>query len=114
MAESRARNRIGSLRQRIAIQTLTKVADGLGGWNETWATTYTVWADMYPLAGTEVYKQGQVESPVTHRAMIRYRTGITTKHRVLYAGLAYNIRAVLNLNERSQWLQLDLESGVAT
>lgn len=114
MAESRQRNRIGSLRQRVTIQTLTKTEDGVGGWNHSWADTVTVWADLFPLSGGEIYKQGQVQSPVTHKCVIRYRTGVTTNQRITYGGNPYNIRAVLNLNERSEWLELHLESGVAT
>lgn len=112
--ESRQRNRIGSLRQRVTIQTLTKTADGIGGWTQSWATLATVWADLFPLSGREIYSQGQVQSPVTHKCVIRYRDDVTTKHRVSYNGNPYNIRAVLNLNERSEWLELHLESGVAT
>lgn len=114
MAESRQRNRIGSLRQRVTIQALTKTADGIGGWTHVWADIVTVWADLFPLAGREIYSQGQVQSPVTHKCIIRFRDDVTTKHRISYGGQAYNIRAALNLNARGEWLELHLESGVAT
>jgi SPP1 family predicted phage head-tail adaptor len=114
MAESRQRNRIGSLRQRVTIQTITKTPDGLGGWVHSWGELATVWADLFPLSGREIYAQGQVLSPVTHKCIIRFRDDVTTKHRISYGGQAYNIRAALNLNARSEWLELHLESGVAT
>jgi SPP1 family predicted phage head-tail adaptor len=107
--------RIGELRKQIAIQTETPTPDGAGGYALAWTTVATVWADIKPASGSKVYTAGHLEGHVTHEITLRYRgdLGITTAMRAVYGNRAFNIRAVLNLDERNRWTQLLVEEGAA-
>ena len=108
---------IGELRHRLTIQAENPSADAAGGQADPWAspvTVATVWGRVEPLTGGERLRAMQLEDRVTHRVTIRYRDAITAKQRLVFGQRVFNIRAVLNLGERSRWLELLCEEGVAT
>ena len=107
---------IGSMRERVACQQETSVADGGGGYALTWQTVATVWARVRPLSGREVAARGAMESATTYEVTVRKRADValTTGWRLLWGSLPLNIRAVRNMDERGEFLTLDCEAGVAT
>ena len=105
---------IGKLRNRVTIQQEGKTSDGQGGYSLGWTALDTVWCRITPIRGEERIQAGGLESSVTHRARIRYRSDVTAGMRLLLGSTAYNIRAVLNPDERKQYLLMDVEEGVAT
>src|SRR5699024_136338 len=48
------------------------------------------------------------------RVYMRYSPIPTPKHRIWYKGQAYQIRGVVDIEERRQWLELRVEQGVPT
>jgi SPP1 family predicted phage head-tail adaptor len=82
----------GKLDRRIVIQALTTVTDALGSITETWADLATVWAEYVPLSGLEQIEAGKLTSRSIAKFRIRYRAGLTTKHRIVADGSTYNIR----------------------
>lgn len=103
----------GLLRKRISIERLTETPDGGGGWTVTWAELDKAWAYIKPLSGTESMVAMQLEDVITHDIVIRYRSDITAKDRIVYAGRDFNIISVINPEERDKWLQLRCEEGTA-
>ena len=112
----------GSLRHLVTLQRAVTASDGQGGQEVmSWDGIATVWADIWPLSGRDRLQAEQVQSTVLHRALIRFQASpsnpdlpfVAAKDRLIHKGLAHNIRAVLDLEGRHQFLELDLESGVA-
>ena len=102
--------RAGSLRQRLQLQILTgAVDDGMGGkTGGTWTTSATVWGQIDPQHGTERLQAMQMTAEITHAIVIRYRTGITPKMRMVRVagGQVFEIQAVLNIEARNRQLEL--------
>ena len=102
--------RAGDLRHKITIQTRTEVSDGMGGYTETWADTYGAWAAVWPIRGPERLNYMQLESQISHRIRIRYRNGITRKHRIIFHDVdgnrTFNIKEIINPDERNISLEL--------
>ena len=98
----------GQLRHRITIQTRTESTDAIGGYTETWATYYECWAAVWPIKSAEQLDAMKLENQITHRIRIRYRSGITTKHRVLFGERTFQIVSKMNPDERN--IMLDLMS----
>ena len=98
--------RAGCMRNRVSIQSRTESRDAHGGIAETWATTALAYADIQPIRGREFFSAEAVNSDVTHKVTIRYREGITPQMRVLFGSRALNITSVINVNERSDCLEL--------
>ncbi len=107
--------RIGQLRKRVAIQAESSTPDGAGGYTLGWATVATVWADINPVTGNEAFVAQHLEGHITHRITLRWQSGvtITSDMRVLYGSRLFNIHAVLNNDERNQWIELLVEEGSA-
>lgn len=111
--------RIGKLRHRLVIEAENPTTDSGGGQTDPWADpteVAKVWAGIEPLSGTEQLRGMQLTASVTHRITVRYRTGLTAKHRLRKAGTTrvFNIRSVTNLEEeRDRFLVLLVEEGVA-
>ena len=111
----------GRLRRRIQLQRLVRTPDGAGGGSKAWTTFATVSAEPRPLTGNQRLQAEQLQSTVVTRLVIRFRPSpsnpempfVSAKDRVLYKGVAQNIKAVIDIEERRRWLELDLESGVA-
>lgn len=106
--------RAGLMRTRIAIQGEVSTPDGGGGVVKTWQTMFYVWSYWRHQSMYERLQAMQLQSGVNHRVMVRQRDDITAKHRILYKGKAYQIVAVVNVNESNDEMELQVEEGVPT
>ena len=100
----------GQLRHRVTLQAVTDGVGTAGGPTETWADLATVWAAVEPVLNrvdsTEYQSAQQVEAQALTRIRIRYRAGLTPKHRVLWGARVFNILVVNNVDERNIELHL--------
>lgn len=88
--------RIGTLRDRVTIQSATKSQDATGAIVNTWAEFATVWASIEPLSGREFFAANQVQSNVSTRIRIRYLANVTAAMRVKNGNDYYDIQAVIH------------------
>lgn len=105
---------IGSLRARIVIQQEARTPDGAGGYALAWSDVVSLWARIEPVSGRETLQGARLESRVTHRITIRYRSGVDAGMRALYGSRIFNIRAVINPGEDNRHLRLLAEEGGAS
>lgn len=89
---------------RITIQSLGIVPDEYGGREEAWSNSSTVWANIEPMTGKEVYLSSQLQSRVDAKITIRYQSSLANtvtagKSRVQFGTRIYNIRFVKNLDD---------------
>ena len=103
--------RAGALRHRIAIETQTDTDDGMGGFTTTWGTFQGMSrtpAAIWPLKSKERLDSMKLENLITHKIRIRYRSGITTKHRINWADRSrvFNIISIINPDERNIMLEM--------
>ncbi|HGO5393639.1 TPA: phage head closure protein [Klebsiella michiganensis] len=104
----------GKLRYRITLQARMQVQDPVSGAVETtWADISTLWAEVAPLSAREFIAAQATQNEITTRITIRFRTGVTPKHRILYRGKIYNIEGVLpDANSGREYLTLPCSEGV--
>jgi SPP1 family predicted phage head-tail adaptor len=105
--------RVGELRKQATIEAEAQLADGAGGYALGWAAVATVWADIKPLNGNEVFVAQHLEGHVTHRVTMRYRSDVTSDMRLVYDNRVFNIRAVMNTDERNRFSEILVEEGGA-
>lgn len=103
---------LGSLRERVTIQTFTDTSDGGGGSTRTWTNLATVWANVKPVRGRETQDTGRLASLQTYLVTIRYRTGFDTTARLLWGSKYLNIRSLENRDERKKFWTMECEEGV--
>lgn len=103
----------GRLRTRVDIQQTIRTPDRAGGFTQNWSTLTTVWAEILPLSGKEVFEQMKSQSNISHKVTIRYRAGVTGVMRLKVGGTLYLIRAILNPRNMNESLELYCEEKAA-
>ena len=100
--------RAGKMKHRVTIQeNVSRQSPTTGAVIKEWRDVATVWAEVTSISGRELIAAQAELSEVTVRVWIRYRKGLTTKHRLAYTepGMAqavYNITAVLPDSDRTR------------
>lgn len=98
--------RIGDLNKRVALQSPTLTADGMGGNTVAWGTEAQVWAAIWPTSAREQIEGGQQTMTVSHRMRIRYRSDVASDWRVKYGDRYFSIVSIINPNEKNAMLDL--------
>lgn len=110
---------IGSLRWPVIIATRQQAADpDSAGILETIADTQTVRADVQPMGAMTFYAAEQVDTPVTHKIVIRWLDWIDTTCVIFRATKRldgsvrherFRIRRVMEIDGRKRFVRLDCE-----
>jgi SPP1 family predicted phage head-tail adaptor len=106
-------NPAAKLKKRLTIQNIVYVADGQGGFTQTWADSATVWASLDPYKGWERFQANQTATPITHKIEMRYTPLLTTASRLVYGDRVFEVKEALNRNEDNRFLDIraiELES----
>jgi len=100
---------IGDLRNRVAIERAVRTSDGGGGFAVTWELVVEVWAAIIARGAGEALELDRVAGTATHDIWIRYRTGILPEMRMRMGGREFDIRGVIDPDERRRWLKCVVE-----
>lgn len=98
-----------TLNYKVTIENVTETKDAYGDPIQTWSTYAIRSAKLTPLQGREtfIYQQRYSESNMVFRILYDNTTkNITTKMRVLYKNIIYQIDDVLNLNNENREIDL--------
>jgi len=101
------------LRHTISLEKPARIPDGCGGEVDGWIEELTAKAEIVPVSGHERLQSMRLEADVTHRVRMRYSAIVKPWHRIRFGDRYFNIRSVLNVEERNRWLELKAEEGVA-
>lgn len=111
---------ISQMRHRIILQNEVLAPDGGGGSSLIWTNVVTVWSAIDNLSGlsgrninNEKNFAGQIQDKESLKFTIRYTSVITAKMRILFGSRVFNIRSIINVNEKNEILQIRAEEGVA-
>lgn len=98
--------RAARLRHRVTIQQPVAAVNGYGERITTWSTVATVWAAVEPLRGREFFDAEQTQAEISHRVIMRYRTGMESTMRLLHLTRVLHIGTIIDVDERHRELQL--------
>ena len=106
---------IADLRWKIQIQNkeATGETDPMGGVITDWVTVATPWAKIKPMTGREQYRADKLNATGMTQVIIRYRSDLNETMKVVYKGEDYQIRSIIDIEEKRQWLELMIEKGVS-
>lgn len=101
--------RIGQLRERVTIQSLTESGSGTDvsvSW-DTWASLPSgCWAQVVPLSATERMQAQALNSNAAYRVIVRYVSGLTPAMRAVWDSKTLQIHGVTKINGRDEFLEL--------
>lgn len=83
----------GKMDRRVSIQALTVTRGAAGGAVETYSLLDTVWAERIEEGAREFRSGGALHAEATTLFRIRYRSDVTTKHRLVSGGRFFDILA---------------------
>lgn len=106
--------RNGKLRHKMTLQEPVTTQDTTTGEMVTvWTDVAKVWASLEPLSVNSFVAAGAEQSEVTARVTIRYREGVTSKMRLVYRSMYYDIKGVLaDPKSGLEYLTLPVGEGV--
>lgn len=105
---------LGALRARIIIEREDPTGNDGGSYAPNWTQVANLWAQIEPVTGRVVRQGERLESHITHRVTLRYRTDITAGMRIVCGAQLLTIQAVLDLGARHRFLQLLAQEGGGT
>jgi len=92
----------GELRQRLMIQSKVVTRNTFGEEVITFLTRGSVWGSVRPLSSREYFLSQQAQSQVSHQVTIRYFAGLRTDWRILWGTRVFDIKSVINTDEKNQ------------
>jgi SPP1 family predicted phage head-tail adaptor len=110
---------IGELRNEVTFAEKVAVADEMGGRGPEDArnVVLTTRAKIRGLSGRETAWAHSVRATVTHEVVIRYDALLAptcgAKLIMQWDGREFNIRSIIDWQERKRWLTLQVDEGVA-
>lgn len=99
----------GDFDQRITIQTLSEAADDFGQRIQTFSTLANVWARVEEKNGNESELGNQIVARKRVDFIIRYKTGLNERMRVVYRGNTYKIQTIVNDDARKLVMRITTE-----
>ena len=113
MLSRRGASAPGRLRARLTLETPLDTPDGAGGFTRIWVGGATLAADIVPVRAREgEFGEGHA-GLVTHRIVIRGRSGIASGDRFTLGARIFEIRAIHDRDEDGRYLTcLVQETGV--
>lgn len=105
--------RAGLLREQVVIQRRADAPDAFGQPIPAWSDLATVWAAVEPERGREWFVGAQLQAVAPVRFRIRHRADLTTRDRVIWGGVVYDIRAVVDGFARQRELHLYCDTGIS-
>ena len=99
----------GDFDQRITIQTLSEAADDFGQRIQTFSTLANVWARVEEKNGNESELGNQIVARKRVDFVIRYKTGLNERMRVVYRGNTYKIQTIVNDDARKSVMRITTE-----
>ncbi len=102
----------GRLDRRIVIEQRTPTQDAAGQPIDSWAELATVWAEVVPVGGSEVFQAKQFGAETVKKFRIRWRGDVTTKMRVVYDSDNYDI-ADVSEDRRFERRQFEIITAIA-
>jgi SPP1 family predicted phage head-tail adaptor len=94
----------GSLRTELALEAATPVADGLGGFTQSWAETGTVFARIEPVSAAARPGADRMLETLTHRVTLRHREGVASAMRFRKGERIFVIVTVHDPDESGRYL----------
>lgn len=94
------------LNTKIQLQSMTTTRGPDGETVTAWTTYAEAFAKVEPLLGREFIAAAEAQSEIAAKVTMRWRDGVSARHRVLVDGEAFEIVSAQNIRTRNRELLL--------
>jgi len=102
----------GRLRERIKIQQAAITQDSSGTPIETWSDVASLPAESIAVGGGEMLRGRQVHAEATQVFVVRYRTGLNTRQRILWNDQYWGIVSIGDPYGQRKELRVECKGAV--
>lgn len=96
--------RAGALRHRVLLEAPSHQVGEGGVAIVAWQPVATLWAEIVPLSGREVFQADGLAATANYEVRTRYRADITPEMRLVWEQRILDVRAVRDVEGRRRWL----------
>lgn len=97
----------GKYRHKVMFQKLEASQDTYGEDTNVWVDDFEARVGIFPLSSKDYFDAQAISNVVSHKVLLRYRTGVTSDMRFTFNGRIFNIiGAPINYQERNVELLL--------
>ena len=96
----------GELNEYVDFQAPTVGRDAVGGFTQSFASSFNRWVSIRARTGDEFWIADQTRANVTHTITARYDTAITEAHQIVLGTRTFSIGAVLDRDGTRESMQL--------
>ena len=100
----RASPPLGSLRERVELQSKTQSIDSAGGHQNSYLPLATVWARVTSLAGSLSILGDARAAKISHSVVLRFRSDLKPGDRIIYRTMPLEIVSAEDLNGHRAYL----------
>lgn len=95
---------IGALRHRVQLEAPSRSPEEAGGAVVVWEPVATLWAEIIPLSGTEVFRADGISTTAAFEVRTRFRPEINPEMRFVFGERVLDIKSVRDIEGRRLWL----------
>lgn len=103
----------GQFRHEMTLHRLAPVADGEGGYAETWTTEASLFVALEPVSAHSFRAAAQELEHVTHRITMRFRAGVEAGMRLTFGARQFDIRTVHDPDASERYLVLTVREELS-
>lgn len=96
--------RIGALRHRVVLEAPSRSAGEGGGAEISWHPVATLWAEVVPLSGSEIFQADSIAATAAYEVCTRFRPEIAPEMRFVLGERILDIRSVRDIEGRRRWV----------
>lgn len=101
--------RIGDLRHRVRLEQIVRTPDDAGGASTSWSLVAEMWAVLRPITGDEALNAERLSGHISHEVVVRHRDEIRPEMRFVLGTRLFDIRAVIDIEERRRFTRCLVE-----
>jgi len=102
----------GDLRNQVSLQRKQINSDGAGGTVVTWVEYATPWCKITPKTGNEKIYLGRLDAQGLSSVTTRYMSTIIESDKLVFKNKEFQIRSIINIEERNKYTEMLIERGV--
>jgi SPP1 family predicted phage head-tail adaptor len=103
----------GLMRRELSLQSLVPVADGAGGYDETWQEAALVFGAVEPVSALSFRAAAQALEETTHRITIRWREDVKQGMRFALGSRVFAIQTAHDPDETRRYLVCMVKEDVS-
>jgi SPP1 family predicted phage head-tail adaptor len=97
----------GRLRHLVTVQKQVETQNAYGEPEVSWSDVVkNVCAEILPIRGREYWAAKQINADIEAKVVMRYRSDVTAKMRLLHGTDEYYIDSIINVEQRDRTLEL--------